>query len=67
MANIPLRGMVRQRVLDIFAGMYKAGGAEFALSAQAGAGEGHDAHAAPSSIVERIALWYVTRKQRRQG
>ncbi len=32
-ANIPLRGMVRQRVLDIFAGMYRAGGAEFDLSA----------------------------------
>ncbi len=67
MANIPLRGMVRQRVLDIFAGMYKSGGAEFDLSAQAGAGEGHDAHAAPASLTERIAMWYVARRQRRQG
>jgi hypothetical protein len=55
--------MVRQRVLDIFANMYKAGGAEFDLSAQAGT---DDAHRAPSSLIERIALWYVARKQRRR-
>jgi sphinganine-1-phosphate aldolase len=67
MAHIPLRGMVRQRVLDIFAGMYQAGGAQLDLSAQTGAGDAHGAHAAPSSLVERIALWYVARKQRRQG
>jgi sphinganine-1-phosphate aldolase len=67
MAHIPLRGIVHQRVLDIFASMYKAGGAEFDLSAQASAGDGHDEHAAAPSITDRIALWYVARKQRRQG
>jgi sphinganine-1-phosphate aldolase len=65
MANIPLRGMVRQRVLDIFAGMYRAGGAEFDLSAQGSAGDAFGPQAAPP-LAERIARWYVARRQRRQ-
>jgi len=65
MANIPLRGMVRQRVLDIFASMYRAGGAEFDLSATTGVGHGEPA--APPSLSERIARWYVAGRQRRQG
>ncbi len=66
MANIPLRGIVRRRVLDIFAGMYRAGGAEFEPSAPAGPGDAQGEPAGPSSLAERIALWYVARKQRRQ-
>lgn len=66
MAHIPLRGLVRQRVLDIFAAMYQAGGAPLDLAAHAGAGDSQGAPSAPSSLVERIALWYVARKQRRQ-
>ena len=67
MANIPLRGMVRQRVLDIFADMYRAGGAEFDFSAQGGAGHAPGGPAGAPSLVERMALWYVARKQRHQG
>jgi glutamate/tyrosine decarboxylase-like PLP-dependent enzyme len=65
MANIPLRGMVRQRVLDIFANMYKAGGAEFDLLAPPDLAHGGPAAMVP--LAERIALWYVARKRRRQG
>jgi glutamate/tyrosine decarboxylase-like PLP-dependent enzyme len=59
MAHIPLRGMVRQRVLDIFAGMYRAGGAPLDLSAQIGS----DGVARPK-LIDRLAAWYVARKQR---
>jgi glutamate/tyrosine decarboxylase-like PLP-dependent enzyme len=58
MAHLPLRGMVKSRVLDLFAGMYRAGGGALDLGAQA--------HAeAPAPLVERIARWYVARQQRR--
>jgi glutamate/tyrosine decarboxylase-like PLP-dependent enzyme len=59
MAHIPLRGMVRQRVLDIFAGMYRAGGAPLDLSAQIGSDGG-----ARPKLIDRLAAWYVARKQR---
>lgn len=61
MANLPLRGMVRRRVLDIFAGMYRAGGGELELDA----GSGDGGVAPPASMAERIARWVVTRRQRR--
>ncbi len=63
MAHIPLRGMVKQQVLDIFCGMYRAGGTAIDLSAHAGNhGVGHDAPgAARRSLVERLARWYVKR------
>jgi hypothetical protein len=68
MANVPMRGLVKQRALEIFAEMYRPGGAEFDLTVNAAAdtaGEnGHRAHRA--SLLERIALWYVTRRQRRR-
>jgi len=61
MSHIPLRGMVRHKVLDMFAAMYKAGGADFDL---------HAATEAPGSqrpLVDRLAMWYVARKQRRSS
>jgi sphinganine-1-phosphate aldolase len=61
MAHIPLRGMVKQRVLDIFAGMYKAGGGELNLSVQAS--DDHQPESA--SWLDRLALRYVAWKQRR--
>ena len=63
MANIPLRGMVKSRVLDIFANMYRAGGGDLDLSAH-DAAAGADAVA--PSLAERLATWYVQRRRRRQ-
>ncbi len=64
MAHIPLRGMVKQRVLEIFAAMYKPGGGDLDMNA---AGQGQDGQEAGSvqsaSLVDRIATWYVKRKQ----
>jgi hypothetical protein len=71
MAHVPLRGMVRKRVLEVFAGMYRAGGADFDFSGKAGpAGdaigeERPDTAAAASTLLEKIAMWYVNRRQRR--
>lgn len=59
MSHVPLRGMVRERVRDLFVQMYKAGGGEV------------DLHAAPppqgrvDALLEKAARWYVERKQRR--
>jgi sphinganine-1-phosphate aldolase len=64
MANIPLRGMVKDKVLDIFAGMYRAGGGTLDLSAHADAAAGTEA--APASFVDRMAMKYVAWKQRRR-
>ena len=64
MAHIPLRGMVKQRVLEVFANLYRPGGAEFDLSGAAASGAHREA-TSPRSLAERLALWYVARKRRR--
>jgi sphinganine-1-phosphate aldolase len=64
MANVPLRGMVRKRVLEVFAGMYRAGGGTLDLGAADGNdGSADDAssHGARRSLLERLALWWSTR------
>lgn len=59
MSHVPLRGVVREKVLDLFVQMYRAGGGEV------------DLHEAPApkgrvdALVERIAKWYVNRAQRK--
>jgi sphinganine-1-phosphate aldolase len=57
MAHVPLRGMVREKVLDMFAQMYAAGGHEPDLQAPPPPQGRVDAW------IERLARWYV----RRQG
>ncbi len=64
MAHIPLRGMVRQQVLDIFSGMYRAGGGEVDLHAPPPGAPGSGAGSARLPWLERIARWYVRRRQR---
>lgn len=54
MAHVPLRGMVKKRVLDIFAEMYRAGGAQLDLH-QSG----------PPTLLERGLSRYVAWQARR--
>lgn len=54
LAHVPLRGMVKARVLDTFAGMYRAGGGELDL---------HEPHA--PTLPERWMAKYVQWKARR--
>ena len=59
MARIPLRGMVRKRVLEVFADMYRAGGGDLVLgAADPGAGSAQDERQprATKSWLERLAL-----------
>lgn len=58
MAHVPLRGMVREKVLDLFAQMYRAGGGEVDLHAPAPQGR-------VDALVEKVARWYVALRQRR--
>lgn len=54
MSHVPLRGMVKKRVLDIFAEMYRAGGAQLDLHASG-----------PPSLLERGMAKYVAWQARR--
>ena len=59
LAHLPLRGMVKSRVLDMFAGMYRAGGQPLHIGADDAAG------AAKAPLSERLAARYVRWRQRR--
>jgi sphinganine-1-phosphate aldolase len=61
MSHIPLRGMVRQKVLDMFAQMYRAGGHDIDLHAEQANEPGLKGQM--NALVERLARWYVDRQQ----
>ena len=65
LAHIPLRGMVKGRVLDMFANLYRAGGGSIDLAGVSGSGDAtHRTDAqVPSGLAERLARWYVRRRQ----
>jgi sphinganine-1-phosphate aldolase len=58
MAHLPLRGVVKSKVLALFADSYRAGGPPLSLDAQREGGEA-------KPLLERVAAWYVARRQRR--
>ncbi len=60
MAHLPLRGVVRSKVLELFANAYRAGGAPLDLEAHGG-----DSAQERKPLLERVASWYVARQQRR--
>jgi glutamate/tyrosine decarboxylase-like PLP-dependent enzyme len=57
-AHVPLRGMVRKKVLDMFVQMYAPGGAQVDLHAQPRPQGRVDA------LLEKAARWYVRRKMK---
>jgi sphinganine-1-phosphate aldolase len=59
MAHLPLRGMVRHKVLELFANSYRAGGPPLNLDAPASEG------GAQPPLLERLAARYVAWRQRR--
>ena len=63
MSHIPLRGMVKQKVLDMFAQMYQAGGQDMDLHAEPTPEPGFKGQM--NALVERVAQWYVQRQQRK--
>jgi len=65
LSHVPLRGLVRQKVLDLFAQMYQPGGANVDLHAEPAPEPGLKGRL--NAQVERLARWYVRRRQRRQS
>jgi sphinganine-1-phosphate aldolase len=63
MSHIPLRGMVKAKVLDLFARMYQAGGAQIDLHAPPPPRDGWRGKL--DAWTEKAARWYVERKQQR--
>jgi sphinganine-1-phosphate aldolase len=59
MAHLPLRGMVRHKVLELFANSYRAGGPPLSLDPPPGEAQ------APKPLLERLAAHYVAWRQRR--
>ncbi len=55
MAHVPLRGMVKKKVLEMYSEQYRAGGGELDLSSGAG-GDG---------LVDRLVKRYVDYKSRK--
>jgi hypothetical protein len=65
MSHIPLRGMVRQKILDLFAQMYQAGGHDIDLHEQAAIEPGLKGQM--NVMIEKLAQWYVTRQQQKMS
>lgn len=61
LAHVPLRGMVKKKVLEMYSEQYRAGGAELDIAAGADEGIGGGA----PGLLDRIVQWYVQRQARR--
>ena len=59
MAHLPLRGVVKNKVLELFADSYRAGGPPLSLDPPPGEDD------APRPLMERLAARYVAWRQRR--
>ncbi len=59
LAHIPMRGMVKKKVLEIYSNLYKAGGGDLDLTAEA---ENEASSEEKKGLVDRILAWYVKRQ-----
>ena len=60
MTHIPLRGMVKKKILDIYADLYRAGGGSVDL-----AGQSIDDENTAPSVLQKIINWFVQRQSRK--
>jgi glutamate/tyrosine decarboxylase-like PLP-dependent enzyme len=60
LAHVPLRGMVKKKVLEMYSEQYRAGGAELDLAGAADEGIG----GGKPGLLDRIVSWYVQRRSR---
>ncbi len=63
MAHVPLRGMVKKKILEMYSEQYRAGGSELDI---AGAADEGVAGGKPG-LLDKVVQWYVQRQARRQG
>ncbi len=61
LAHVPLRGVVKKKVLEMYSEQYRAGGAELDIAGGAREGIGGGA----PGLLDRIVAWYVQRRSRR--
>lgn len=57
LAHVPLRGMVKKKVLEMYSEQYRAGGGELNLAAETDGGE--------KGLVDRLLAWWVARQTRK--
>lgn len=58
LAHVPLRGMVKKKVLDMYSEQYKSGGGELDLAAESDS-------AKASGLVDKVLAWWVARQTRK--
>ena len=63
MAHVPLRGMVKNKVLEMYSELYRAGGGSIDLSAQTSTDNNEHT---PAGIVDKALAWYVNRQTKKQ-
>ncbi len=59
LAHVPLRGMVKKKVLDMYAEQYRAGGSELDLAAES--------ESSGSGLVDKTLAWWVARQTRKSS
>jgi hypothetical protein len=62
LAHVPLRGMVKKKVLEMYAEQYRAGGGTLDLASGADAGSGPG-----NGLLDRALQWYVARQSRKNA
>ncbi|MBQ4627105.1 MAG: aspartate aminotransferase family protein [Clostridia bacterium] len=65
-SHIPLRGMVRKQVLEIFANSYKLSAEEIDLSDSDAVSPGASAEGDKKSLFDKIISWYVKKQSEKQ-
>ena len=63
LAHVPLRGMVKKKVLEMYSEQYRAGGGELDIAAGSEEGLG----GGKPGLLDRIVQWYVQRQAGRRG
>ena len=61
LAHIPLRGMVKKKVLEMYSEQYRAGGGELDMSADTGGALGGE-----KGLVDKVLDWWVARQTRKE-
>jgi sphinganine-1-phosphate aldolase len=61
LAHVPLRGMVKKKVLEMYSEQYRAGGGELDMSAES-ADSGDE-----KGLVDKILDWWVARQTRKSS
>ena len=59
LAHVPLRGMVKKKVLEMYAEQYRAGGSELDLAAES--------DSSGNGLVDKILAWWVARQTRKSS